>query len=486
LRYWLRSGEAKALEIVEKTLQEMRQGGIYDHVGFGFHRYSTDPMWLVPHFEKMLYDQALLAMAYIEAYLATRKDIYGDTAREIFEYVLRDMTDQSGAFYSAEDADSEGEEGRFYLWHANEIKRVLGPGDTDLAIIVFDIQPEGNFEEPSKGRRTGANILHLAAPLPELARQLDLSERKLKHRVEEIRRKLFEARANRPRPHRDDKILTDWNGLMIAAFALGSQALDEPRYADAARRAVEFVLENMRTPEGRLQHRYRDGQAAVPANVDDYSFFIWGLLNLYEATFDVRYLRDAFELNTVALDRFWDEKGGAFHFTADDAEELPVRTKEVYDGAVPSGNSVAAHNLIRLGRISGNPEYEAKAEKVFNAFSGQVRRAPQAFTMLLVAFDFAIGPSCEVIIVGWPGAPDTHAMVTALRNQYIPNKVVLFRPEGAKLPEIVYFAEFARGQKAIEGKATAFVCRRYSCDMPTTDIGKMLELLNAGDSDRQH
>jgi hypothetical protein len=243
---------------------------------------------------------------------------------------------------------------------------------------------------------------------------------------------------------------------------------------------------NMRTSDGRLLHRYRDGQAAIPANIDDYSFLKWGLINLYEATFDVRYLRDAFELNTVALERFWDDKDGAFHFTADDAEELPVRTKEVYDGAVPSGNSVAALNLIRLGRISGNPEYEAKAEKIFNAFSGQVRRAPQAFTMLLVAFDFAIGPSFEIVIVGRPGARDTHEMVTALRQRFVPDKVVIFRPEGAKLPEIIHFAEFARNLKTIEGKATAYVCRRYSCDMPTTDIGRMLELLDAGDSDRQH
>jgi hypothetical protein len=486
LRYWNRSGEPKALEMVEKTLQAMRFGGVYDHLGYGFHRYSTDPMWLVPHFEKMLYDQALMAMAYIEIYQATGKASYSDTAREIFDYVLRHMTAPSGAFYSAEDADSEGEEGKFYLWSMEGIKAVLGLDDAELATRVFNIDAEGNFEEQITGRRTGFNILHLTRPLAELAHQLGMSENEIDCKIKEIRRKLFDAREKRPHPIKDDKILTDWNGLMIAALAMGSQAFDEPRYLDAARRTVDFILGNLRSEDGRLLHRYRDRQAAIPANIDDYSFLIWGLLNLYEATFDVRYLRDAFELNTVALERFWDEKGGAFHFTADDAEELPVRSKEVHDGAVPSGNSVAALNLVRLGRISGNPGFEAKAEKIFNAFSDQVRRAPQVFTMLLTAFDFAIGPSYEIVIVGHSEATDTLAMVSAIRKRYLPNKVVVFKPEGPKLPEIVHFAEYARDLKMIDGKATVYVCRKYSCDMPTADINRMLELLDGRDDNSVH
>jgi uncharacterized protein YyaL (SSP411 family) len=470
--------------MVELTLRKMRQGGIYDHIGFGFHRYSTDPQWLLPHFERMLYDQALMAMAYIETYQATKKEEYQETANEVFTYVLRDMTDPSGAFYSAEDADSEGEEGKFYLWTEDEIRRSLSTEDADLFCRVYNIENNGNFVEQSTGRSTGANIPFLARPLRELAPELDMSESELRRRLDAIRFRLFEIRGHRPHPHKDDKILTDWNGLMIAALASGSQAFDEPKYADAARRAVDFIMVNMRTPEGRLLHRYRDGQAAVPGNIDDYSFLIWGLLNLYEATFDNSYLRDAIELNAVAIEHFWDEKDGAFNFTPDDAEELLVRTKEVFDGAVPSGNSVAALNLLRFGRITGNAEYEAKADKIFNAFSGQVRRSPQVFTMLLTAFDFAIGPSFEIVIVGKLEAEDTRSMMTALRGQFVPNKVVIFSPDEHRLPDIVRFAEFVNNQKTIDGRATAYVCRQYACDLPTTDIGKMLELLDAVNAER--
>jgi uncharacterized protein YyaL (SSP411 family) len=327
--------------------------------------------------------------------------------------------------------------------------------------------------------------LHLQKKPDDLAIELGIAVDELNRCIARIRAALFDPRNQRVRPHKDDKILTDWNGLMIAALAAGAQAFDRPDYANAAASAADFIMANMRTPEGRLLHRYRDGQAAMPASIDDYSFFIWGLLNLYEATFDILYLRNAFELNSVALERFWDDKDGAFHFAADDSEELPVRAKEVYDGAVPSGNSVAALNLVRLGRISGDTEYEAKAEKIVNAFAGQVRRTPQAFTMLLTAFDFALGPTFEIVIVGKPGADDTHRMFTALRRKYIPNKVVIFRPEQRALPQIVNYAEFVREQKTIGGRATAYVCRRFACDMPTTDIDRMLALLDKSDADRQ-
>ncbi|OGC93772.1 MAG: thioredoxin [candidate division Zixibacteria bacterium RBG_16_53_22] len=485
LRYWRRSGESRALEMVEKTLKAMRLGGIYDHLGFGFHRYSTDPMWLLPHFEKMLYDQALMAMAYIEAWQVTHKNLYCETARDIFEYVLRDMTDSSGAFYCAEDADSEGEEGRFYLWTEEEIRHELNHDDAELVIRAFGIDPNGNFDEQVTGRRTDANILHLTTLLPELAGELNINEVDLKMRIEKVRRRLFEIRETRPRPHKDDKVLTDWNGLMIAALSLGAQAFNEPRYADLARKAVEFIMARMSTPEGRLWHRYRDGQAAIPANIDDYSYLIWGLINLYEATFDVGFLKDAFELNAIALEHFWDDDSGSFHFTADDTEKLPVRTREVHDGAVPSGNSVAALNLIRLGRISGNAKYDAMANKVFNAFSGQVRRAPQAFAMFLTAFDFAVGPAYEVLITGNPEADDTREMLSALRARFIPNKIVIFKPEDKQLPGVANFAQFVKDLKSIDGKAAAYVCRKYTCSTPTNDIGKMLDLLNVGDSGRR-
>jgi uncharacterized protein YyaL (SSP411 family) len=486
LRYWKRYDDPQALDMAEKTLRAMRLGGIYDHIGFGFHRYSTDPQWLLPHFEKMLYDQALLAIAYVEAFSATGKGEYRQTASEIFEYVLRDMTDSSGAFFSAEDADSEGEEGKFYLWTEDEVMRLLGPIDADLFSRIYDIQEDGNFDEQATGRKNGMNIVHLNKSISALSREMNLPESDLNEKLKSIRERLLEYRNLRPRPHKDDKILTDWNGLMIASLALGAQVLDKPIYADAATKAVDFIFGNMRTSEGRLLHRYRDDQAAVPGSIDDYSFLIWGLLNLYEATFETRFLKDALELNEVALERFWDEESGAFHFTADDAEKLPVRTKEVYDGALPSGNSVAAYNLIRLGRISGNPEFEARAEKIVNGSSGQVRRAPQAFTMLLSAFDFALGPGCEVVVVGKPDAADTQEMIRVIRQHYIPNKVVIFRPDGPKLPDIVHFAGFVKDQKSIDGKATAYVCRRYTCDLPTTDIATMLQQLQDDRTDKQH
>jgi len=479
LRYWKRTGDGAALEMVEKTLQAMRRGGIYDHVGFGFHRYSTDREWLLPHFEKMLYDQAMLAMAYTEAYQATGKEDYAQTAREIFTYVLRDMAAPTGGFYSAEDADSEGVEGKFYVWTLDEIRQVLDKEEADLVIRVFHIQRGGNFTEEATGRSTGANILHLKTPLSEVASDLKMAREDLQRRLEGARQKLFAVRERRVHPGKDDKILTDWNGLMIAALAKGAQALDEPEYAEAARRAADFILKTMRTPDGRLLHRYREGQAALSAHVDDYAFLIWGLLELYEATFEVRDLQMALNLNEDLLKHFWDERGGGFYFTADDSEELLVRPKESYDGAVPSGNSVAMLNLLRLGRITARPELEEKAARIGRAFSAGIQQAPVAHTLLLMAVDFAIGPSYEVVIVGNPQAEDTRAMLKTLRAQFIPNKVVLLRPGDQEMPEITRLAEFTKNQMSLNGKATAYVCLNYQCQLPTIDIPKMLELLGA-------
>jgi len=480
LRYWLRSGENSALRMVESTLQAMRSGGIYDHVGFGFHRYSTDQQWLLPHFEKMLYDQALMAIAYTEACQATGNEEFRIVAKEIFSYVVRDMTDIEGAFFSAEDADSEGQEGRFYLWNESELRGLLSAVDADLLIRSYDIDPDGNYDEPSGSHRSGLNILHLARPVRELADRFGISENDLRKRLEKVRQILFAAREKRVHPFKDDKILTDWNGLMIAALALGAQAFGEHRYADAARKAADFIMGRLRRPDGRLLHRYRDGEAAVPGNLDDYAFMIWGLLNLYEATFEVGYLSQALALNETLIEHFWDGINGAFYFTADDSEELPIRAKNPFDGAVPSGNSVAALNLIRLARMTGNVEFETKAEMITRAFSSQVRRASQAFSMLLSALDFALGTASEVVIVGAPGSADTMALLDALRRGYIPNKVVIFRPTGAETPSAAEHASFVKDMKALDDKATAYVCRNHACDRPVTDPAAMLELLRAG------
>lgn len=477
LRYWKRTDNKKALEMVERTLQAMRRGGIYDHLGFGFHRYSTDSRWLVPHFEKMLYDQAMLAMTYTEAYQATGKEEYGRTAHEIFAYVLRDMTAPEGGFYSAEDADSEGEEGRFYLWTHEEIQQVLQSEKADLIAKVFNIEQNGNFLEQATGKRTGRNILHLGRPLGKLASDLNLSQQDLQRRLDAVLHKLFVFRKKRIHPLKDDKVLTDWNGLMIAALAKGAQAFDEPRYAEAAHCAADFVLRNMRQPDGRLLHRYRHGQAGITANLDDYAFLIWGLIELYEAIFDVGYLKAAIELNDAMLKHFWDHEHDGFYLTPDDGESLLIRKKEVYDSAIPSGNSVAMLNLLRLGRMTANTNLEERAAKVGRAFSKNIRQLPSAYTQLMASVDFVVGPSHEVVIAGNSEAADTKAMLAALMRQFLPNKVVLLNPSEQESPEIGQFAEFARYQSSIGNKATAYVCLNYNCRLPTTDINKMLELL---------
>jgi uncharacterized protein YyaL (SSP411 family) len=478
LRYWKRRGTQAALDMVEKTLQAMRHGGIYDHVGFGFHRYSTDSQWIVPHFEKMLYDQAMLAMAYAEAYQATGKEDYGKTARDIFTYVMRDMTVPEGGFYSAEDADSEGKEGKFYLWTQEEVQQALGNEEADFVATVFNIEKDGNFLEQATRRKSGVNILHLRKALGELASDLNLSQQDLQGHLEVILQKLFAYREKRVHPMKDDKILTDWNGLMIAALAKGAQAFDELEYAEAARRAADFILENMRKPDGRLWHRYRDGQAGVEANLDDYAFLVWGLIELYEAIFEARHLEIGLELTNDMVRHFWDEDGGGLYLTPDDGESLFVRKKEIYDGAIPSGNSVAMLNLLRLGRMTATSDLEDKAAKIGSAFSGSVKQSPAAYTQLMVALDFGIGPCYEVVIAGRAQAEDTKAMVKALRTHFLPNKVVLFNPNGRESPEIARLADFTKNQSSIEGKATAYVCLNYNCKLPTTDINKMLELLN--------
>ncbi|MGH7800489.1 MAG: thioredoxin domain-containing protein [Thermodesulfobacteriota bacterium] len=484
LRYSKRTGNEEASEMVEKTLQAMRLGGIYDHVGFGFHRYSTDAEWFLPHFEKMLYDQALLAMAYIEAYQVTGKEEYEKTAREIFTYVLRDMTSSQGGFYSAEDADSEGEEGKFYLWKEEEIRAVLGEEEVDLIIEMFNVEGGGNFSEEATGRNTDRNILHLKKSIPVIAYQLKTSEQELEQRLEAAREKLFSFREKRIHPHKDDKILTDWNGLMIAALAKGAQVFNEPKYAEAAKRASDFILKNLRKPDGRLLHRYRDGQAAVQAHVDDYAFLTWGLLELYETTFDINCLQTAIDLNRDLITHFWDDKSGGFYFTADDGENLLLRNKEIYDGAIPSGNSAAMLNLLRLDRITANSDFEEKAEKIGSAFSKTVKQFPAAHTELMVALDFGVGPSYEVVIVGDSQADDTKAMIKAIRRQFVPNKVVLLRQTEKEEPDIIRIAEFTKSQLSLDGKATAYVCLNYVCKLPTTDISKMLELLNVNNIDK--
>ena len=478
LRYWKSKKEPKALTMVEKTLQAMRLGGIYDHVGSGFHRYSTDRIWLAPHFEKMLYDQALISMAYEEAYLATQKEEYRRTACGICDYVLRDMTHPEGGFYSAEDADSEGVEGKFYVWSYEEVSNILGPSEAELIIKVYNIAKDGNFYDQALNEKPGTNILYLNKPIEQYSTERNMAGHSLQDSLNTALEKLFSARQKRIHPGKDDKILTDWNGLMIMALARAAQSFNEPVYATAAKRAAAFVLKHMSTDDGRLLHRYREGEASLHGHVDDYAFFIAALIELYETFFDIKYLETALELNRVFIRHFWDRENGGFYFTADDAEEILVRKKEIYDAAVPSGNSVAMLNLLRLGRLTGDPDLEEKAAQIGRAFSNTVTEYPAAYTQLLAAVDFASGPSCEVVIAGNSQAEDTEAMLQALRSRFLPNKVVLLRPLDQKPSAVDSISGFTGPYDSPDGKATAYICRDRNCRLPTSDIAKMIEMLS--------
>ncbi|MDP2498276.1 MAG: thioredoxin domain-containing protein [Candidatus Palauibacterales bacterium] len=476
LRHHDRTGEERALEMVTTTLRRIRMGGIRDHLGGGFHRYSTDARWLLPHFEKMLYDQATLALAFTETFQVTGDEEFADAVDEIHRYVSRDLSSPEGGFYSAEDADSEGEEGTFYVWRTEELKELLGEDRYDLIRRVYGVREAGNYAEEATGERTGANILHLQRPLDEtlaeIADERDASAGELEGRLVEARETLFEAREERPRPGLDDKVLTDWNGLMIGALARGGAALDRPEMIEDAREAAEFVLEALREDGGgRLLHRYRDGEAAVPAQAADYAFLVFGLLELYAATFELRWLEEAVRLEEEARERCWDGESGGYFVTGEDASELPVRQKEAHDGALPSANSVALWNLRRLGRMTGDRAYDERAAELEAAFSAQVRKSPSAHTQMLVGVEFRVGPGHEVVLAGADDAPGMDEMTDLLRCPFRPRTVCLRRPAaGEEVERLASLAPFTRDQEpASGGQATAYVCRDFACEAPTTD-----------------
>ena len=478
LRYWYRTGNKTALMMVEKTLQEMRKGGIYDQIGFGFHRYSTDSDWLLPHFEKMLYDQAMLIIAYSETYLATKKDEYRIVVEEIISYVFRDMLSPEGGFYSAEDADSEGEEGKFYIWDQNEIKKILSDDDANLFLKMFNFKDEGNFFEEATRTKTGKNIPYLVKPISSIADDMKISEEQLRIRLETIRKSLFLTRDKRGHPHKDDKILTDWNGLMIAALSIAGRHLGNEEYISKAEKAIDFILTKMQTSEGRLMHRFREGQVAIKGLIDDYAFVIWALLELYESTFNVEYLKKAIQFNDVLVKHFWDEINGGFFFTPDDSEQFLIRKKEIYDGAIPSGNSIAALNLLKISRITSDIALEDKVSQINKAFSTIVEQSLFAHAMFLTSLEYVYGSSFEVVIVGNAESKDSLVMISALRKEFIPNKIVLFLPMNETHPEISNVTDFVKFKSSIDERATAHVCINKFCKFPTNDISKMLELLN--------
>ena len=476
LRYSKLYDDPTALKMVETTLHYMRLGGVFDHIGLGFHRYSTDKRWLLPHFEKMLYDQAMISMAYLEAYQLTGKEQYAQVAREIFTYVLRDMTHKEGGFYSAEDADSEGEEGIFYIWSKEELIEILGPEDGTRMAKIFGFSDNGNFHDEATGQSTGMNIPHLPRSKDELAKKSGMSLDEFDGFVEMSRQQLFDVREKRIHPLKDDKILTDWNGLMIAALSLGGQVLNEPDYITAAERAAKFVEKNLRDKKGRLVKRYRLGKAGLSPHLDDYSFMVWGLLNLYEATFDTKYLAKAIELTDIMNEDFSDENGGYF-IGSKDAEKLMVRAKDSYDGAIPSGNSVAVMNLFRLSKITGNTQWVDIADKALKAFTNQAKNSPTGFAHMLTGFMFDLKDPKELVIVADGKTERTQELIQQIRENYSPNKVVLFKDISDPDP-LVEIASWTKAHSMMDGKPTFYVCENFACKRPTTNIKTVLNYLN--------
>lgn len=477
LRHWKRTGSKKALDMVTRSLKAMRLGGMYDQVGFGTHRYSTDREWLVPHFEKMLYDQALLAIANIEAYQATGDSFFRSTAEEIFTYVLRDMQDPGGAFYCAEDADSEGEEGKFYVWNHAEVLEILGEGEGALFARIYNILPGGNWVEESSREEMTTNIPHLKKTFAEIAKDENLGEVDLRKRLDGLRAKLFAEREKRIHPLKDDKILTDWNGLMIAALAKAGIAFNEPSYTKEAQRAADFILKTLRNDKGRLLKRYRDGDAGLEAFLEDYAYMLWGLVDLYEASFEPKYLVEAKALAKILHEHYRDEENGGFFTTADDGEKLIVRTKEVYDGAQPSGNSVAALNLLRLSRLTGDTEFEQQAKKTIQAFGSQISERAAGYSLILQAVDFIHASTREIVVAGKSGAEDTKQMLALVQRRFDPHKVILFKADGAQGDELGKAIPYVAPHSSDEGKARVFVCQDFVCKRPESEIEKVKALL---------
>jgi uncharacterized protein YyaL (SSP411 family) len=473
LRAWKRFGDEQALHMARVTLDRMAMGGMYDQLGGGFHRYSTDRRWLVPHFEKMLYDNALLSVAYLEAYQATGEIFYREVVEETMNYVLREMTNPEGPFYSSQDADSEGEEGKFFVWSAEEIEQGLGKDLADLFNEVYDVTPQGNWE--------GQNILNRSKTYDQYARLRKISEPELRRRLDQAKREMFEVRSGRVPPSRDDKVLTAWNGLMIDALAQASQILDQADYAKAATRAAGFILSRMRTSAGRLLRTYSTGaDAKLNAYLEDYAFFINALVSLYEATFDPRWIEAAVDLAGVMLEQFWDSAEDGFFFTGRDHEPLIARSKEPQDGSIPSGNSMAVTALLRLAKLTGRKEFSEKAEQTLRLFRNLMAEAPSAAGQMLCALDFYFGPVQEFAVVGDPAGAETRQVLRLIHREFRPNKVIALKPATADLKKDDGLLPLLNDKKSL-GTVTTYVCRDFVCQVPVVG-GEAVEKALAEDS----
>jgi uncharacterized protein YyaL (SSP411 family) len=458
LRAWKRQGDANAMHMVRLTLDRMAMGGMYDHLGGGFHRYSTDARWLVPHFEKMLYDNALLTAAYLDGYQATGSPFYRTVVEETLAYVLREMTSPEGPFYSTQDADSEGEEGKFYVWSAAGVEAVLGKEMAEKFAYVYDVTPDGNWE--------GHNILHRAKTDEQDARLLNVPEADLRRLLDEGKRRLFEVRSRRVWPGRDEKVLTSWNGLMIAAFAQAAQVLDRPDYAATAARAADFILSRMRAPDGRLLRTYSAGnEAKLNGYLEDYAFVADALVTLYEATFEPRWLEAALDLAELMIGQFWDPTEAGFFYTGRDHEALIARTKDPNDSSIPSGNSMAVTALLRLGKLTGRMDLIEKAAATLRLFRGLMTAAPMAAGQMLAALDFHLGPVQEFAVVGAPAAAATQRVLRAIHTGFRPNKVVALRPAAGAVEELEALLPLLAGKTA-QGDVTTYICENFTCQAP--------------------
>jgi uncharacterized protein YyaL (SSP411 family) len=466
LHTFYRTGNAEALEIVRYTCRKMAEGGIYDQLGGGFHRYSTDPKWLVPHFEKMLYDNALLSRLYLHYYQVSHDEAARVVVEGILDYVVREMTSPAGGFYSTQDADSEGVEGKFFVWSRDEIESLLGKREADLFAAYYNVTTVGNFE--------GENILNVTRDLSEVAAAENVTVEELSATLASGRKVLFAAREKRVKPARDEKVLTAWNGLMLASFAEAAAILSRTDYLAVAKRNARFVLDNL-WRDGLLLRTYKDGQAKLNAYLEDYAFFIDGLVTLFETSGELQWLEEAGALTATMIQEFWDEDDGGFFYTGRSHEDLIVRSKDFFDNATPAGNSVAAEGLLRIGLLTDNNDYQRRAATILRLTAASIQRYPSGFGRLLCALDSYLGTPKEIAIVGDSSSDEMKSLLAEVWKIYLPNKVVApSAPDDARAAELV---PLLRDRPLLNNQATAYVCEHFSCKQPVTSPSELASQL---------
>jgi uncharacterized protein len=476
LRYAKRTGKPDALSMARKTLEAMAMGGIYDHLGSGFHRYSTDARWIVPHFEKMLYDQALLVTAYTEAYQVTGDRWCREIAEDCLSYLTRDMASHEGGFFSAEDADSEGSEGKYYLWSTSDINDVLGK-DAPFFARAYNVSRKGNFREQGSDNPLGKNVLYRSVSFEKLAESAGMPEKEYREHLAAMRTKLLEARETRTHPAKDDKILTDWNGLAISAFSRAAIAFDEESYLETARITADFLLRTMKKENGELLHRYRNGRAGIPGLGSDYAYLTTGLLDLFEASQEPMYLGAALDIQAWFTGHFADGDKGGYFTSGDETTDLIIRKKDIYDGALPSVNSVTFLNLQKLGLFTADPGYQERAWHLARSFTQTVEMSPEGYTGFLSALDVALGPSCEIVIAGRRDDPGTREMRSAIRRYFFPSSAIIFRPSDADTTTLDTLTGFTASFIPGDDRATAWVCNNHACGLPVYDVSSLLARL---------